>query len=87
MTYALRLAPAAHKDLSYRLPEAMATAALEFHPRPVAREPAPGGQALAQGAEGLVGNPARQYRVIYSTLDEVVVVVAVRVSHRADAYH
>jgi mRNA-degrading endonuclease RelE of RelBE toxin-antitoxin system len=87
MTYTLRVAPAAQKDLSYRLPEAVATAALEFIRGPLLENPHRVGKPLRRERKGSWVARRGQYRVIYRILDDVVVVVVIRVSHRADAYH
>ena len=87
MTYALQLAPVARKDLSYRLPEAVAAAALEFIRGPLLENPHRVGKPLRRERKDSWVARRGQYRVIYRILDDIVVVVVVRVSHRADVYH
>ena len=87
MTYTLRLAPAAKKDLTYRLPEAVAAAALEFIRGPLLANPHRVGKPLRRERKDSWVARRGQYRVIYRILDDIVVVVVIRVSHRADVYH
>jgi mRNA interferase RelE/StbE len=87
MTYGLRIRRAARKDLTYRLPEAVAAAALEFIRGPLLLDPHRVGKPLRKDLEGFWAARRGQYRVIYQILDDVIVVEVVRVAHRVDAYH
>jgi len=87
MTYGLRIRPAARKDLTYRLPEAVAAAALEFIRGPLLLDPHRVGKPLRNELEGLWAARRGQYRVVYAIDADVVVVEVVRVAHRADAYY
>jgi mRNA interferase RelE/StbE len=87
MTYGLRIRPAARKDLTYRLPEAVAAAALEFIRGPLLLDPHRVGNPLRNELEGLWAARRGQYRVVYAIDADVVVVEVVRVAHRADAYY
>jgi mRNA interferase RelE/StbE len=87
MSYGLRIRRAARKDLTYRLPEAVAGAALEFIRGPLLLNPQRVGKPLRNDLEGFWAARRGQYRVIYRILEDVVVVEVVRVAHRADIYY
>ena len=87
MTYALSLVAAARKDLEYRLPEGVATAAWEFIRGPLLEDPHRVGKPLRNERKDLWSARRGQYSVIYRIFDDVVVVEVVRVAHRADIYH
>lgn len=66
-----------------RLPEKVATAAVEFIYGPVAANPRRVGKALRRGLEGLHSARRGDFRIIYRITD---VVTIVAIDHRADIY-
>ena len=85
MTFEIRPTPSARRDLN-RLPEAVATAVLEFIYGALAESPHRVGKQLLGELSGLHSARRGQYRVIYRIDDEVVTVTVVKVAHRGDAY-
>ena len=66
-----------------RLPEKVATAAVEFIYGPVAENPRRVGKALRRELEGLHSARRGDFRIIYRITD---VVTIVAIDHRADIY-
>lgn len=66
-----------------RLPEKVATAAIEFIYGPLAENPQRVGKALRFELEGLHSARRGDYRIIYRITD---VVTIVAIEHRADVY-
>ena len=66
-----------------RLPEKVATAAIEFIYGPLAENPQRVGKALRFELEGLHSARRGDYRIIYRTTD---VVTIAAIEHRADVY-
>jgi len=85
VTFEIRPTPSARRDLN-RLPEAVATAVLEFIYGALAENPHRVGKPLLGELSGLHSARRGQYRVIYRIDDEVVTVTVVKVTHRGDAY-
>lgn len=67
-----------------RLPEKVATAAIEFIYGPIASNPQRVGKALRFDLEGLHSARRGEYRIIYR-IDHRVTIIAIE--HRADVYH
>lgn len=67
-----------------RLPEKVATAAIEFFYGPIASNPRRVGKALRFDLEGLHSARRGEYRIIYR-IDHRVAIIAIE--HRADVYH
>ncbi len=67
-----------------RLPEKLATAAVEFIYGSLARTPRPVGKALQFGLAGLHSARRGDYRVIYRIDDDLLTVIAIE--HRSDLY-
>lgn len=67
-----------------RLPEKVATAAVEFIYGPLAENPHRVGKPLRFELEGLHSARRGDYRILYRIDDEQVVIVAIE--HRADVY-
>lgn len=85
-TYTVLLSPGARRAIEGDLPEAVATAVVDFLFRALAQAPYRVGKPLPFDLEGYYSARRGQYRVIYSIHDELVQVQVVRISHRADAY-
>lgn len=84
--YTVLLSPAAKRAIERELPEAVATAVVDFLYGPLAEDPHRVGKPLRLQLEGYWSARRGQYRVIYSIHDDEVLVRVVRISHRADAY-
>lgn len=80
--YEVAWTPTAKRALQ-RLPEKVATAAIEFIYGPLASNPQRVGKALRFDLEGLHSARRGDYRVIYR-IDEHVTIIAI--DHRADVY-
>ncbi|AXH96947.1 type II toxin-antitoxin system RelE family toxin [Ornithinimicrobium avium] len=80
--YEVAWTPTAKRALQ-RLPEKVATAAIEFIYGPLASNPQRVGKALRFDLEGLHSARRGSYRIIYR-IDERVTVIAIE--HRADVY-
>ena len=80
--YEIAWTPSAKRALQ-RLPEKVATAAIEFIYGPMSENPQRVGKALRFELEGLHAARRGAYRIIYR-IDHVVTIVAIE--HRADAY-
>ncbi len=76
---------AARRSLN-RLPDKVATAAVEFVYGSLAANPSRVGKALALGLEGLHSARRGDYRVIYGIDHEERRVGIIAVEHRSDAY-
>lgn len=80
--YEVAWTPTAKRALR-RLPEKVATAAIEFIYGPLASNPQRVGKALRFDLEGLHSARRGDYRIIYR-IDERVTIIAIE--HRADVY-
>jgi mRNA-degrading endonuclease RelE of RelBE toxin-antitoxin system len=76
--------PTARRDVA-RLPEKVATAAIEFLYGPVAENPHRTGAPLKLGLEGLHSARRGDHRIIYE-IDDSRAVRVVTIQHRADVY-
>lgn len=85
-SYTVVLSPQAKRAIERDLPEAVATAVVDFLFGALAQNPYRVGKPLRFDLEGFYSARRGQYRVIYSIHDEQVQVQVVRISHRADAY-
>lgn len=74
--------PTAKRALA-RLPEKVATAAVEFIYGPVAENPRRVGKPMRRELEGLYSARRGDFRIIYRVSDAVTIVA---IDHRADAY-
>ena len=68
------------------LPDVVVVAVVDFLFGPLAADPHRVGKPLRFGLDGYWSARRGQYRVIYSIHDDQVLVLIVRISHRADAY-
>ena len=69
-----------------RLPEKIATAAIEFIYGSLAASPHRVGKPLRLGMEGLHSARRGDYRVIYRIDDDLQIVTVMAIEHRSDAY-
>jgi len=84
--YEVVLSPRAKRAIERDLPEAVASAVVDFLYGPLAEDPYRVGKPLRLDLEGYWSARRGQYRVIYSIHDDLVLVRVVRISHRADVY-
>jgi mRNA interferase RelE/StbE len=84
--YTVTLSAAAKRAIERDLPEAVATAVVDFLFGALAADPSRVGRPLRFKLEGFWSARRGQYRVIYSIHDDRVLVRVVRISHRADVY-
>ena len=83
--FELRVAPSAVRSLE-RLPEAVASAVVEFLTGPLLGEPRRVGKPLVRQLAGYWSARRGAYRVVYAIDEENRRVLAVRIEHRADVY-
>ena len=86
MTYRLKVARSAASALTDQLPEAVASAVVEFLNGPLLENPQRVGKRLRAPLDGRWSARRGQYRVIYKIDDADSTVVVLQVSHRSDAY-
>ena len=84
-TYALRVARSAARSLD-RLPEAVAAAVAEFMLGPLLDNPYPVGKPLTAELAGYWSARRGAYRVVYTVDESALLVLVVRIDHRADVY-
>jgi mRNA interferase RelE/StbE len=84
--YELNISPTARRQLTERLPEAVAFAAHEFITGPLLQNPQRVGKRLLPPLEDRHSARRGTYRVIYRIDDHRHVVTVVAVVHRSDAY-
>lgn len=85
--YTVVLSAAAKRAVERDLPEPVAAAVVDFLFGALAADPHRVGKPLRFELEGLWSARRGQYRVVYSILEDEVLVRVVRISHRADVYH
>ena len=86
MTFRIALTPSARRALTDQLPEAVATAVVEFIYGALAREPHRVGNRLRGELTGWWSARRGAYRVLYAINDREVVVTVVRIDHRTSVY-
>ncbi len=86
MTYRVRVARTAARQLTEQLPEAVAAACLEFLYGPLAENPHRAGAPLRKPFEGYWRARRGEYRVRYTIDDSTQIVRVLDISHRRDAY-
>ena len=86
MTYRLKVARSAARAPTDQLPEAVASAVVEFLNGPLLENPQRVGKRLRAPLDGRWSARRGQYRVIYKIDDADSTVVVLQVSHRSDAY-
>jgi mRNA interferase RelE/StbE len=84
--YRVQVARTAARQLTERLPEAAASACVEFLYRPLAADPHRVGAPLRKPFEGHWRARRGEYRVRYLIDDTNNTVTVVDISHRRDAY-
>lgn len=85
-TYQLSVTRGAARQLAERLPEAVATAVLNFITGDLLRAPRQVGKALGKELAGSYSARRGEYRVVYEIDDEAGVVTVLDVDHRRDIY-
>jgi len=86
MPFQVKVTRTAVRQLTERLPEAVAAACVEFLYGPLASDPHRVGAPLRKPFEGQWRARRGEYRVRYTVDDERMTVTVVDVSHRRDAY-
>ena len=86
MSYRVRLAGTAARQLAERLPEAVAAACAEFIFGPLAADPHRVGAALRKPFEGSWRARRGEYRVRYQIDEKTSTVYVLDVDHRWDVY-
>jgi mRNA interferase RelE/StbE len=84
--YELLVTPPAARALAEELPEAVATAVIEFLTIALVREPHRVGKALRRELSGIYSARRGTYRVLYRIDQERREVIVLRVEHRRDVY-
>ena len=84
--YRLVTTPTVRRQLTEKLPEAVAVAAYEFISGPLLENPHRVGKELAAPLAGRFSARRGTYRVIYHIDDDQRVVTVVQVAHRKEAY-
>ena len=84
--YELVLTPPAQRALTGKLPEAVASAVIEFLTTSLIRQPARVGKPLRNDLAGVWSARRGTYRVLYRVREDVREVIVLRVEHRRDAY-
>ena len=86
MTYRIELTRAAKIALTQALPEAVAVACWEFIRGPLAENPHRVGKPLRDQLEGRYSARRGEFRVLYTIIDDRVVVRVIHIAHRRDVY-
>lgn len=86
MTWQVKVAPTAARQLAERLPEAVAWACLEFIRGPLCEQPQRVGAPLRKPFEGQWRARRGEYRVRYTIDDAEGVIHVLDIDHRRDAY-
>lgn len=84
--YSLAITPTARRQLTERLPEAVAAAAYEFVVGPLLEKPHRVCKRLRAPLDDRHSARRGTYRVIYRVADDTRTVTVVDVAHRRDAY-
>ncbi len=84
--YELVLTPPARRALTERLPEAVATAVIDFLTTTLITEPRQVGKPLRGELAGIWAARRGTYRVLYRLLEDPAEVIVLRIDHRRDAY-
>jgi len=85
--YEIRLQPAARRAIGQTLPEAVATAVLEFCDAALAVNPQRVGKPLFGPLAGCHGARRGTYRIVYRIDESSRVVYVLDVDHRSEIYH
>ncbi len=84
--YQLILTPPAQRAIADKLPEAVATAVIDFVTTALIDNPHRVGKQLRDDLSGVWAVRRGTYRVLYRINEEVHEVVVLRIEHRRDAY-
>ncbi len=84
--YELVLTPPARRALTDRLPEAVATAVIDFLTTALITEPRRVGKPLRGDLAGIWSARRGTYRILYRIREDPSEVVVLRIEHRRDAY-
>jgi mRNA interferase RelE/StbE len=84
--YELIVTPPAARAIAEQLPEAVATAVIEFLTTTLIHQPRRVGKPLRQELAGVWSARRGTYRILYRIRDETREVVVLRVEHRGDVY-
>jgi len=84
--YELILTPPAQRAIADKLPEAVATAVIDFVTTALIDNPHHVGKQLRDDLSGVWAARRGTYRVLYRINEEVHEVVGLRIEHRRDAY-
>ena len=84
--YELVLTPPAQRALTEKLPEAVATAVIEFLTTSLVQRPHRVGNPLRDDLAGVWSARRGTYRVLYRIRDDLHEVIVLRVEHRRDVY-
>jgi len=84
--YELVLTPPARRALTDRLPEAVATAVIDFLTTALIAEPRRVGKPLRGDLAGIWSARRGTYRILYRIREDPSEVVVLRIEHRRDAY-
>jgi mRNA interferase RelE/StbE len=82
--FEIRLAPAAARDLA-RLDRPMQRRVATAIDR-LAREPRPAGSTKLRGSDDIWRVRVGKYRVLYQVADAVLLILVIRIGHRAEVY-
>ena len=86
MTLQVAITSSARRALTDQLPEAVATAVVEFVYGALAQDPHRVGKPLRGELAGWWSARRGAYRVLYAINDREVVVTVIRIDHRRDVY-
>lgn len=84
--YEIVLTPPARRAVADQLPEAVATAVIDFITSALLGNPHRVGEALRDDLDGIWSARRGTYRVLYRFHEERREVVVLRIDHRRDAY-
>lgn len=84
--YELVLTPPARRALADRLPEAFASAVIEFVTTALVQQPRRVGKPLRGELDGIWAARRGTYRVLYRVREQPREVVVLRIEHRRDVY-
>ena len=84
--YELVVTPPARRAISERLPDAVATAVIDFLTTSLVANPRRAGKPLREDLAGIWSARRGTYRVLYRINDDAHEVIVLRVEHRRDAY-
>lgn len=85
-SYELILTPPARRALADQLPEAVASAVIDFITTVLVRQPQRVGKPLRNELAGVWSARRGTYRVLYRIHDDPAEVVVVRIEHRGQVY-